>query len=127
MVMIIFQYCFALLVAVSVISWIFNAKRYVRNTNRPKRCHHNPSSRRRRTYIRVPQTDLGYLGFLLSARRQDFGQFWDFRKFFEFFLAENRCESIDSEATIGPVVAPWIVWKTLKKKVRVRSGLVGQN
>ena len=30
-------------------------------------------SRRRRIYIRVPKTDLGYLGFLLSARRQDFG------------------------------------------------------
>ena len=69
-------------------------------------------SRRRRTYIRVPKTDLGYLDFLLFARRQDFGQFWDFC-FFEFFQMENRCVPVDSDATIGPVVAPWIVSKTL--------------
>ena len=58
-----------------------------------------------------------YVRFSAVRGNADFGQFWDFRKIFEFSLAENRCESIDSEATIGPVVAPWIVWKTLKKKV----------
>ena len=68
-----------------------------------------------------------YVRFSAVRGNADFGRFWDFRKIFEFSLAENRCVHIDSDATVGPVAAPWIVWKTLKKKVRVRSGLVGQN
>ena len=32
-----------------------------------------------------------------------------FLKIFEFFLAEMESGTVDSEATIGPVVAPWIV------------------
>ena len=50
-----------------------------------------------------------------------------FSGFFGFLLTENRCVPIDSDATIGSVVATWVVSKTLKKKVRVRSGLVDQN
>ena len=62
-------------------------------------------SRRRRTYIRVPQTDLGYLDFLLSAQTQILG----FLENFEFLLAGKEWLFIDSDAPIGPVVAPWIV------------------
>ena len=68
-----------------------------------------------------------YVRFSAVRGNADFGQFWDFRKIFEFSLAENRCVPIDSDATIGPVGAPWIVWKTLKKKSRGARGLVGQN
>ena len=80
-------------------------------------------SRRRRTYNRVPKTDLGTLDFLMFEITLILG----FSKIFEFLLTENRCVPIDSEATIGSVAATWIVSKTLKKKVRVRSGLVDQN
>ena len=76
-------------------------------------CFKTAFSRRRRTYNRVRKTDLGTYDFLLSEVTLILVNF----EIFEFFLSENRCESIDSEATIGPVVAPWIVWKTLKKKV----------
>ena len=50
-----------------------------------------------------------------------------FLKIFEFFLTEMESFTHDIDATIGPVGAPWIVWETLKKKVRLRSGLVDQN
>ena len=50
-----------------------------------------------------------------------------FSEIFEFSLTENRCVPVDSDATIGPVVAPWIVSKTLIVIGRVGRGLVGQN
>ena len=75
----------------------------------------------------MPKTDLGYLDFLLFARRQDFGQFLGFSEFFEFLLTENRCESIDPDATIGSGVATWIVSKDLVVIGGVRRGVVDQN
>ena len=41
-------------------------------------------SRRRRTYIRVPKTDLGYLDFLVSAVIQILVNLEDFQKFLNF-------------------------------------------
>ena len=70
----------------------------------------------------MPKTDLGTLDFLLSEATLILG----FSGIFEFCMTEIGWLSIDSDATIGPVVAPWIVWKTLKKKSRVARGLVGQ-
>ena len=57
----------------------------------------------------MPQTDLGYLDFLLSAQTRILG----FLEIFEFLLAEMGCVPIDSDAPIGPIGAPWIVSKTL--------------
>ena len=70
----------------------------------------------------MPQTDLGYLDFLLSEVIKIFG----FLEIFEFLLAEMRCVPIDSDAAIRSVGAPWIVSKVLVVIARVRSGLVGQ-
>ena len=68
-----------------------------------------------------------YVRFSAVRGNADFGRFWEFLNFFEFFLAENRCVPVDSDATMGPVVAPWIVSKTLIVIGRVGRGLVDQN
>ena len=58
-------------------------------------------SRRRRTYIRVPKTDLlvGYLDFLCCSRGTAILGFSD------FLLTENGCVRVDSNATIGSKAA----------------------
>ena len=61
----------------------------------------------------MPKTDLRYHGFSAVRGNQDFGPFWGFFENFEFFQTENRCVSIDREAPISSVGAPWIVSKTL--------------
>ena len=71
----------------------------------------------------MPKTDLRYPGFSAVRGIKIFG----FSEIFEFSLTENRCESIESDATIGPVGAPWIVSKTLIVIGRVGRGLVDQN
>ena len=63
------------------------------------------------------------MDFLLFEVTLIFG----FLEIFEFLLVENRCESIDSEATIGSVGAPRVVSKTLIVIGRVGRGLVDPN
>ena len=68
-----------------------------------------------------------YVRFSAVRGNADFGRFWEFSKIFEIFLTENRCVPIDSDATIGPVAAPWIVSKTLIVIGDLRRGLADQN
>ena len=53
----------------------------------------------------MPQTDYEYLDFAVSEVTLIFG----FSEIFEFFLAEMECVPVVLDATVGPVVAPWIV------------------
>ena len=52
------------------------------------------------------KTDLGYTGFSAVRGHQDFGRFWEFSNIFEFFLTENRCVPVDSDAYHGPCSCP---------------------